>query len=93
MDELDDHGHGDVRGVVVPAGAGCQKDRERTQSLAAAVGDVVSDLIDEGHVAAEALENKPVDRGPVVFYQGPELVQGRCFWLGFGGLHCAHNAR
>ena len=93
MDELDDHGHRNVPGSLVAAGARRQQHRERPQSLAAAVDDVVGHLVDKGDIAAETLENQPVDGGPVVLYEGSERFQGRCVEVGFGGLHRAHNAR
>ena len=93
MDELDDDRHGNVLGTPVTAGACGQQHRERAQSLATAVDDVVSHLVDQGDITAQSLENQSVDSGPVVVYEGSERFQRRCAKVGFGGLHRAHNAR
>ena len=60
MYELHDGGEFDVCRTLIPQRPRCQQNNHRPQALAAAVDDVVSDLVYQDHVGSESVEDQGV---------------------------------
>jgi hypothetical protein len=66
MNELHNGSCGDVGVALVARRLGRQQHRKRPEPLAAAMDDVMGDLVDESDVAAQALHDETVDGRPVL---------------------------
>ena len=64
-----------------------EQHRERPQSLAAVVNDVVRDLVDERDVAPQAADDRAVHVGPILTDGGPKSVKRRDWRQGVGEGH------
>ena len=74
VDELDNCGGRNMPLALIATCPRGQQGRQRPQTFAAAVDDVVGDLIHERDVAAQALNNQPIDAGPVLGNQVSERL-------------------
>jgi len=75
VDELDDGGRLDVVVARVAAGTGGQQHAQRAQPLATAADDVLGNLVDQHHVAREALDDDLVHPAQVVRDQRPHVFE------------------